>query len=221
MGIGGIRGVYCSVLAVVRVVQDHGPARKVDLGADEAALRGLVHRREGVRSPALAQEELAVAGKLEVLADGQRVLELEGKHALARLVVGIDRGGCGCRVTARDIGHRKVDGCGRGERVFGAHDGHAAGRRGRQLRHPEELAGGPSHPDGVTDDHGGWTRVTEDEDPLGGRRARVSVSILLWEEEAAELPRALRLVVADDGRLDGERPGGHGLRHCPGCRGSR
>ena len=47
----------------------------------------------------------------------------------------------------------------------------------------------------------------------------VGVGVLLLDEEAAQLARALRLVVADDDRLDRERAGGSRVARCPGCRG--
>ena len=120
------------VLVVVVVVEDDPTRRQI---IEEGRVPGDARRVEVgelERTRRFGQDDLAVPGELEVLADDQRVGERR-EHAFDVL-----EGGFVDRAPAR----RKVDGRWRGERIPGAlDDGRTGSERHVDLAHAEELRG--------------------------------------------------------------------------------
>ena len=82
-----------------------------------------------------------------------------------------------------------------------------SGRCG-ELTHVEELAGCAGHTHLVADIHRNRARRAKDEESLRRRQVGIGVGVFLLDEEAPQPAGALRLVVADHDRLDGEGAGG-------------
>ena len=193
-----------TVLAVVGVVEDDRAARHPDLVVDEAGRGGRVRVGELARAATLVQDDLSVAGELEVLADRERVGEAH-QHPLEGFEVGIDRSRSECKVATRNTRYRQFHSARRGQGATRAEHGDAGDRRGRELAHPEELTGRAGDPDVVAHAHRHGACRAEHEDALGRGGIGVGVGVLLLDEEPAQLSRALRLVVTHHDRLDRER----------------
>src|SRR5690606_24913495 len=139
--VGGVGRVHRPVLAVVRIVEDDGAAGESDLVVDQTFGRGDVVSGEGVFAAALGQDDLTVAGQLEVFGDGEGVGEGD-EHALEGFEVGVDGGGRSSKVAAGDAGHGQLDGRRCGQGVARAEHGDASGCRSGELAHAKEVTGG-------------------------------------------------------------------------------